>query len=116
LVFFDEAIQQILRIGRIIRQPRGNALLIGVGGSGKQSLSRLASFIMKSEKYQIELVKGYNAESFREDLRKIAKITGGERKPLSFIFTDVQIAYESFLEDINNVLNTGEVPNLFSKK
>ncbi len=36
--------------------------------------------------------------------------------PVSFVFTDVQIAYESFLEDINNMLNTGEIPNLFSKK
>jgi dynein heavy chain len=49
-------------------------------------------------------------------LQKIAKITGGERRPTSFIFTDVQIVYESFLEDINNILNTGEVPNLFAKK
>jgi dynein heavy chain len=40
-------------------------------------------------------------------LQKIAKITGGERKATSFIFTDVQIVYESFLEDINNILNTG---------
>lgn len=77
LVFFDEAIQQILRICKIIRQPRGNAMLIGVGGSGKQSLSKLASFIMKCEKYQIELIKNYNSEAFREDLRKIAKIAGG---------------------------------------
>lgn len=77
LVFFDEAVQQILRICRIIRQPRGNAMLIGVGGSGKQSLSKLASFIMKCEKYQIELIKNYNSEAFREDLRKIAKIAGG---------------------------------------
>ena len=52
-------------------------------------------------------MKNYNSEAFRGDLQKIAKITGGERQPLSFIFTDVQIAYESFLEDINNILNTG---------
>lgn len=116
LVFFDDAVEQILRICRILRQPRGNAMLIGVGGSGKQSLSKLASFIMKSERYQIELVKNYNSEAFRGDLQKIVKTVAKDNKPLSFIFTDVQIAHESFLEDINNILNTGEVPNLFSKK
>jgi dynein heavy chain len=68
-------------------------MLIGVGGSGKQSLSKLSSFIMKCEKYQIELIKNYNSDAFRNDLQKIAKIAGGEQKPLTFIFTDVQIAY-----------------------
>ena len=32
---------------------------------------------------------------------------------MSFVFSDTQIIMESFLEDINNILNTGEVPNLF---
>lgn len=72
-----EAANSILnRICRILRQPRGNAMLIGVGGSGKQSLSKLSSFIMKCERYQIELVKNYSSEAFRGDLQKIAKITG----------------------------------------
>ncbi|CAJ1350985.1 unnamed protein product [Effrenium voratum] len=56
--------------------------------------------------------KGVN--DFREDLKRMMMdVLKGEGKGLAFLFSDTQIVKESFLEDINNILNTGEVPNLF---
>ncbi|XP_044515237.1 dynein axonemal heavy chain 6 [Gracilinanus agilis] len=115
LVFFQDAIEHVSRIARMIRQERGNALLVGVGGTGKQSLTRLASHICGYKCFQIELSRGYNYDSFHDDLRKLYKMAGVDDRDMVFLFTDTQIVVEEFLEDINNILNSGEVPNLFEK-
>ncbi|CAK7297493.1 Dynein axonemal heavy chain 6 [Vulpes lagopus] len=115
LVFFQDAIEHVSRIARMIRQERGNALLVGVGGTGKQSLTRLAAHICGYKCLQIELSRGYNYDSFHEDLRKLYKLAGIDDRNMVFLFTDTQIVVEEFLEDINNILNSGEVPNLFEK-
>jgi len=59
LVMFLDACDHVSRITRIIRQPLGNALLLGVGGSGRQSLSRLSTFLANYRLFQIEVIKGY---------------------------------------------------------
>jgi dynein heavy chain len=59
LVMFDQAVEHVCRITRVIDQPRGNALLVGVGGSGKQSLAKLSAYIVGYESYQITVTATY---------------------------------------------------------
>lgn len=115
LVFFLDALTHAARISRILRQPRGNIMLIGVGGSGKQSLTTMAAFVANMSLESIKITRGYGIHEFREDIKKYMLKTGVEGRDLVFLFTDSQIVDETMLEDLNNVLNTGEIPNLFAQ-
>ncbi|XP_076248728.1 dynein heavy chain at 16F [Calliopsis andreniformis] len=113
IIFFMDAIEHVCRLARILRSERGNGLLVGVGGMGKQSLTRLASHLNGYKCYQIEVTRTYDKSSWHEDLRRFYFEPGAIAKHTTFLFTDTQIVLEEFLEDINNTLNTGEVPNLY---
>lgn len=113
LVMFLDACDHVSRICRVLRQPLGNALLLGVGGSGRQSLSKLATYISNFRIYQIEVIKGYSMRDWRENAKTCLMMAGVEGKPTSFLFVDTQIINEQMLEDVNNVLNSGDVPGLY---
>ena len=110
LVLFLDAVKHVTRISRIIRQPLGNALLLGVGGSGQQSLTRLAAhmyamilfFIFPNcvyfydraeyELFQIELSKNYGVPEWREDIKRCMLKAGLENNPIVFLFCDTQVS------------------------
>ncbi|PSN52998.1 Dynein heavy chain 10 [Blattella germanica] len=94
LVLFDDALEHLTRVHRVMRMHKGHLMIVGVGGSGKQSLVRLASFAAGCEVFQITLSRGYNETSFKEDLKKLYNLLGVDNKPTVFIFTASQVAEE----------------------
>ena len=128
LVLFRDAVLHICRVVRVLRRARGHLLLLGIGGSGRQSLVRLAAFLCEMVIFQIEIGRRYDHAEFREgetircatvsinvclDLRRLMKLCGVANREVVFLFVDTQIIDDAFLEDLNALLHTGEVPNLF---
>ena len=58
--------------------------------------------------YSIEISKVYGMAEWRDDLKSVFKMAGVDGKPTVFLLSDTQIKIETFVEDVNNILNTGE--------
>lgn len=113
LVFFVDAIKHICRISRVLKQARGNCLLVGISGSGRQSLTRLATVIMEFTLKTIVITKNFKMDDFFQTIIDLMRTTGAELKQTTFLVNETDIKFEAQVESINNMLNTGEVPNLF---
>lgn len=113
VVLFQYALLHLNKICRILSMPAGSSLLVGMGGSGRQSLTRLAATICQQSIFQPEITKNYGVNDWHEDLKKVLKEAGGAGKDTVFLFTENQIKLESFLTDIDCLLNLGEVPNIW---
>lgn len=114
LVLFEDALSLLCKINRIISQPFGNALLVGLGGSGRHCLSRLATYMQDYHLFEIEMENEFNQNEWLEYLKEMLKFVGISNKPAVFLVGEANIVEEYFMEDINNLLNVGEIPKLYT--
>ena len=113
LVVFDEVLDHILRIDRVLRQPMGHCLLVGDSGAGKTVLSKFVSWMNGLSIFQIKAHSRYGIEDFNEDLRSVMRRVGVGGEKVCFIFDEGNVLGSGFLEAMNALLASGEVPGLF---
>ncbi len=114
LVLFEDAMRHVTKITRIISQPSGHVLLVGVGGSGKQSLARLASHICTYSTFQITISQTYGMNELKKNLSTLYTKSGMKEEGILFFFTDGQITSERFLVYTDDLLSSGEVADLYA--
>eukprot|EP01033_Poteriospumella_lacustris_P003465 gene3469-2562_t len=115
LVLFDDAVLHVARIIRIVKQTGGHALLVGVGGSGKQSLTKLAAHVCGYTVMQIVVNQNYSLLDFRTDIQAMYNKAGIKQEGVLFMLADNQISNEKFLVYLNDLLSSGNIPDLYSK-
>jgi dynein heavy chain 1 len=114
LVLFDEALDHILRIDSVFKQNQGHMALIGGSGSGKVLLARFVAFCNKLTVFRIKVNSRYTAAKFDEDLQGLLKRVGCEGERICFIFDESNVMESGFLEKMNTLLASGDVPGIFS--
>lgn len=94
LVLFNDALCHLSTIHRILRLQGSHALLVGVSGSGKKVLAKLAAFIAGLATFEISLSKSYGEAELCEDIRKLYTTMSENTKEYMFIFADCHVRNE----------------------
>lgn len=113
LVIFDEVLDHVLRIDNVLRHPIGHMLLVGESGVGKTVLTKFVAWMNGLQVFQIKANNKYTIDQFDEDLRTLFRRVGVEGEKICFIFDESNALSSAFLERMNALLASGEVPGLF---
>ena len=66
-------------------------MILGIGGSGRASATKLAAFMSDYELFQIEITKTYTFTDWREDVKKMLRKAGFDGVSTVFLFGDHQL-------------------------
>ena len=119
IILFDYSLRHLLRIDRILTRNAEHGVLIGLTGSGRQSLTNIAALIKKYKIYKTrtrEEVDEYGRKEWLEDIKTLYSNAGLKKESTIFIIKDNNITDEAMYVDLNCIISSGIVYNLFSNE
>ena len=120
MLLFPEIVERIARLDRILAVPGGSVLMIGRPGVGRRSCTQIACFMKKSREgtpmqiFSPNVGRGYGAKHFMNDLKLAVTAAGVQGAECALYLEDYQLAEPAFLEIVNSLLSSGEVPGMFA--
>ena len=112
-VFFDMAIQHVTRAARVFRQPGKHMQMVGVGGTGKATVAKLAAFIEDCAFLRPYVSRTYSLVEFRDDLKKGCVRAGVKGDNTVLFLTDNLVKVSLNNSPLRHKLN---FPHCYSKE
>lgn len=114
ILVFQEVLEYMARIDRVLTKPAGSLLLAGRTGVGRRTAVSVVANMHRMTIVTPKVSRQYGLKHFKADIKTIMQQTAIEGQQVVLILEDFQLVDASFLELINSLLSAGEVPGLYA--
>ncbi|XP_024132434.1 cytoplasmic dynein 2 heavy chain 1 [Oryzias melastigma] len=114
LLLFWEVCDFVSRVDRVLSRPGGSLLLAGRSGVGRHTAACLVSHMHGYAMFTPKISRSYTLKHFSNDLKTVMQLAGLDGQQVVLLLEDYQFVHPSFLEMVNSLLSSGEVPGLYT--
>ncbi|XP_061575223.1 dynein cytoplasmic 2 heavy chain 1 isoform X3 [Cololabis saira] len=114
LLLFWEVCDFVSRVDRVLSRPGGSLLLAGRSGVGRHTATCLVAHMHGYTLFTPKISRGYTLKHFSNDLKMVMQLAGLDGQQLVLLLEDYQFVHPAFLEMVNSLLSSGEVPGLYT--
>ncbi|XP_053561557.1 cytoplasmic dynein 2 heavy chain 1 [Bombina bombina] len=114
ILLFHEVLEYVSRVDRVLSFPGGSLLLAGRSGVGRRTITSLVSYMHGAVLFTPKISRGYELKQFKNDLKQVMQMAGIDGQQVVLLLEDYQFVQPTFLEMINSLLSSGEIPGLYT--
>ncbi|KAL2095874.1 hypothetical protein ACEWY4_008022 [Coilia grayii] len=114
ILLFHEVLDFMSRVDRVLSRPGGSLLLAGRSGVGRRTVTSVVSHMHAATLFTPKVSRSYALKQFKADLKTVMQLAGIEGQQVVLLLEDYQFVHPAFLEMVNSLLSSGEVPGLYS--
>ncbi|XP_026115691.1 cytoplasmic dynein 2 heavy chain 1-like [Carassius auratus] len=114
ILLFPEVLDYMCRVDRVLSSPGGSLLLAGRSGVGRRTATCVVSHMHGASLFTPKISRSYSMKHFKSDLKTVMQSAAVDGQQVVLLLEDHQFVHPSFLEMVNSLLSSGEVPGLYS--
>uniref|UniRef100_A0A9J7YQK8 Cytoplasmic dynein 2 heavy chain 1 n=1 Tax=Cyprinus carpio carpio TaxID=630221 RepID=A0A9J7YQK8_CYPCA len=114
ILLFPEVLDYMCRLDRVLSSPGGSLLLAGRSGVGRRTATCVVSHMHGASLFTPKISRSYSLKHFKSDLKTVMQSAAVDGQQVVLLLEDHQFVHPSFLEMVNSLLSSGEVPGLYS--